>query len=166
MKDSKKTCVFAGSFDPPTNGHLAVVQKALKIFDGVTVAVMVNPAKKCLFTEEERVRLLCELFADNPAVKVISFGGAAVDLLAKENTPFYVRGVRDAIDFEYENRDAFASKKLYPEIIPVYFPSEQEQLHVSSSLVRNSIKFNKSYEDYVPSKILNTLKAMLEKKNV
>ncbi|MGN0823974.1 MAG: pantetheine-phosphate adenylyltransferase [Candidatus Coproplasma sp.] len=162
----KKICVFAGSFDPPTVGHLSVVEKSLKIFDGVTVALMNNTAKNCLFTVEERMQLLKELFKDNPAVKVIQFEGAAVDLLEKEGTPFYVRGVRDSIDFEYENRDAFASKKLKEDLITIYLPSEQEEMHISSSLVRNSIKFKKDYENYIPKRILNTLKNILEKKNV
>lgn len=162
----KKICVFAGSFDPPTVGHLAVVEKSLKIFDGVTVALMINPAKNCLFTVEERLRLLNELFEDNPNVKVIGFEGAAVDLLEREKTPFYVRGVRDSIDFEYENRDAFASKKLKDDLITIYLPAEQEELHISSSLVRNSIKFKKDYENYIPKKILKTLKNILEKKDV
>lgn len=162
----KKICVFAGSFDPPTVGHLSVVEKSLKIFDGVTVALMNNTAKNCLFTVDERMQMLEELFKDNPAVKVIKFEGAAVDLLEKEGTPFYVRGVRDSIDFEYENRDAFASKKLKEDLITIYLPSEQEEMHISSSLVRNSIKFKKDYDKYIPKRILNTLKNILEKKNV
>lgn len=161
-----KTCVFAGSFDPPTTGHLDVVEKALKIFDGVTVALMINPAKNCLFTVEERLEMLRLLFGGDGRVKVVSFSGAAVDLLEKENTPFYVRGVRDAIDFEYENRDAFASKKLKDDMVTLYFPAEQEELHVSSSLVRNSIKFKKDYESYIPEKISGLLKKILEKKDV
>ncbi len=161
-----KTCVFAGSFDPPTTGHLDVVEKALKIFDGVTVALMINPAKNCLFTVEERLEMLRLLFGGDGRVKVISFTGAAVDLLERENTPFYVRGVRDAIDFEYENRDAFASKKLKEDMVTIYFPAEQEELHVSSSLVRNSIKFKKDYESYIPEKISGLLKKILEKKDV
>ncbi len=166
MAMDKKICVFAGSFDPPTTGHLSVVEKSLKIFDGVTVALMINTAKNCLFTVEERLLMLKELFKDEPRVKVLQFEGAAVDLLGKEGTPFYVRGVRDSIDFEYENRDAFASKKLKDDLITIYLPAEQEELHVSSSLVRNSIKFKKNYEDYIPEKILKTLKNILEKKNV
>ncbi|MGN0807291.1 MAG: pantetheine-phosphate adenylyltransferase [Candidatus Coproplasma sp.] len=162
----KKICVFAGSFDPPTVGHLAVVEKSLKMFDGVTVALMHNPAKNCLFSVEERLQLLNELFECNPKVKVIKFDGCAVDLLESENTPFYVRGVRDSIDFEYENRDAFASKKLKEDLITIYLPAEQEQLHISSSLVRNSIRFKKDYESYIPEKILKTLKNILEKKDV
>lgn len=161
-----KTCVFAGSFDPPTTGHLDIVEKALKIFDGVTVALMINPAKNCLFTVEERLEMLRLLFGGDGRVKVVSFSGAAVDLLEKENTPFYVRGVRDAIDFEYENRDAFASKKLKDDMVTLYFPAEQEELHVSSSLVRNSIKFKKDYERYIPEKISGLLRKILEKKDV
>lgn len=162
----KKICVFAGSFDPPTTGHLSVVEKSLKIFDGVTVALMINTAKSCLFTAEERLKMLNELFKDEPRVKVVQFTGAAVDLLEREGTPFYVRGVRDSIDFEYENRDAFASKKLKGDLITIYLPAEQEELHVSSTLVRNSIRFKKDYEAYIPEKILKTLKNILEKKNV
>ena len=161
-----KTCVFAGTFDPPTEGHKKVVEQALEIFDGVTVAVMINPDKQCLFSEEERLALLKELFAHQSKVKVISFAGAAVDLLKEENTPFYVRGVRDSIDFEYENRNTFASKKLMPEMIAVYLPAGQEELHISSSLVRNSIKFKKDFYGYIPEEIEESVKKLLEAKDV
>lgn len=161
-----KTCVFAGSFDPPTSGHKTVVEKALKIFDKVTVALMVNTAKVTLFSKEERLSMLKAMFGGNASVKVIEFNGAAVDLLERENTPFYVRGVRDGIDFEYENRDAFASRKLKPDLITVYIPAEQEQLHISSSLVRNSIKFGKDYSGYVTPEVYTLIKQYLENKNV
>lgn len=161
-----KTCVFAGTFDPPTVGHTDVVDKALKIFDGVTVALMINPEKRCMFTAEERLHLLNMLFGGNPRVKVRAFDGAAVDLLKEENTPFYVRGVRDCIDFEYENRNHYASKKLMDGLISIYLPAEQEDLHVSSSLVRNSVKFNKEYQSYIPSAIAGEVKKILEAKNV
>lgn len=161
-----KTCVFAGTFDPPTIGHKDVVEKALKIFDGVTVAVMVNPEKSCLFTEEERLGLLRELYKDEPRVKVRAFKGAAVDLLKEENTPFYVRGVRDCIDFEYENRNRFASEQLMPELVTVYIPAELSDLHVSSSLVRNSVKFDKEFMQYIPTEIKEAVKKLSEAKNV
>ncbi len=161
-----KTCVFAGTFDPPTIGHKDVVEKALKIFDGVTVAVMLNPEKSCLFSEEERLGLLRELYKGEPRVKVRAFNGAAVDLLKEENTPFYVRGVRDCVDFEYENRNRFASEKLMPELVTVYIPAEQCDLHVSSSLVRNSVKFEKDFMQYIPTEIRETVKKLSEAKNV
>lgn len=161
-----KTCVFAGSFDPPTSGHENVIEKSLCIFDRVTVAVMDNPDKRCLFTKDERLSLLKELYKGEERVKVISFDGAAVDLLKAEGTPFYVRGVRDSIDFEYENRNRFASEKLMPEMICVYIPANQNETHVSSSLVRNSVKLKKDYEDYIPAKILASVKKLLEQKDV
>ena len=161
-----RSCVFAGTFDPPTKGHKSVVDRALKIFDKVIVAVAVNTQKTCLFTREERLQLLRELFSGEPRVEVRAFDGTVVDLLREENTPFYVRGVRDCIDFEYENRDRFASEKLYGDLITVYLPAPQEQLHVSSTLIRNSVKFKKDFENYIPQEILDTVKRMLEDKDV
>ncbi|MCM1438174.1 MAG: pantetheine-phosphate adenylyltransferase [Roseburia sp.] len=161
-----KTCVFAGTFDPPTIGHTHVIEAALKIFDGVTVAVMINAQKSCLFTEHERLNLLNRLYNNEPRVKVRFFEGAAVDLLKEENTPFYVRGVRDCIDFEYENRNRFASEKLMDGLITVYIPSPQEDVHISSTLIRNSVKFNKEYLCYIPDGIKDEVKRLAEAKNV
>lgn len=162
----KKKCVFAGTFDPPTVGHEKVVKNCLKIFDEVVVAVMLNPEKTPYFTENERILLLKTLFEDEKRVKIRTFSGAAVDLLESENTPFYVRGVRNTVDFEYENANYFASKKLKEDIVTLYFPAGQEDLHVSSSLVKNSIKFKKDYKNYIPEKIREELERILVNKNV
>lgn len=161
-----KKCVFAGTFDPPTSGHRAVVETCLKIFDEVVVAVMVNTKKAPLLTEEERKALLDKLFSDNPAVKTVIFEGAAVDLLKSENTIFYVRGVRGGIDFEYETADYYASKKLMPELVELYIPADQDKTQISSTLVKNSVKFKKDMFDYVPEEIKDDFLAMLEDKNV
>ena len=159
-----KKCVFAGSFDPPTTGHKKVVETCLQLFDEVVVAVMNNTSKSCLLTVDERKELLKKLFAKNKAVKVRSFGGAAVDLLKEEDTVFYIRGVRDTIDFEYEKRDLFASKKLMPQMVTLFIPAEQEQVQVSSTLVRNSLTFNKQWSEYVPEEIEKDLQKLTEKK--
>lgn len=161
-----KKCVFAGTFDPPTSGHRAVVDTCLKIFDEVVVAVMVNTKKSPLLSGEQRKILLEKLFCGNPAVKVVIFEGAAVDLLKQENTVFYVRGVRSGIDFEYETADYYASKKLMPGLVELYIPAEQDKIQVSSTLVKNSIKFKKQLFDYVPEEIESDFLAMLEEKNV
>ena len=161
-----RKCVFAGTFDPPTTGHQKIIETCLKLFDEGVGAVLINSEKQPLLTAEERQELLKKLFADTPAVKVITFNGAAVDLLEKENTPFYVRGVRNTVDFEYENMNAFASKKLKEDMITIYIPAEQDNLHISSTLVKNSIKFNKQYNDYIPAAILPELLKILEKKDV
>ncbi len=162
----KKKCVFAGSFDPPTTGHTKIIETCLKIFDEVVVAVMINTAKRPFLTAEERKYLLEKLFAGESRVRVVCFEGAAVDLLEKENTPFYVRGVRDAVDFSYETRDFYASKKLKPDLVEIYIPAEQDSLQVSSTLVRNSIRFKKEYSGYIPASIYDDFILMAEKKNV
>ena len=161
-----KKCVFAGTFDPPTNGHRRVVENCLKIFDEVVVAILINTAKSTLFSLDERIRLLNKLFEEDKRVRVISFDGAVVDLLERENTPFYVRGVRNTVDFEYENSNFFANKKLKDDIVTIYLPAEQDELHISSTLVRNSFRFNKECREYIPEEIYNEIEKMLRNKNV
>ena len=161
-----KKCVFAGTFDPPTNGHRKVVENCLKMFDEVVVAILINPEKHALFTVDERLELLKKLFDKEKRVKVVSFDGAVVDLLERENTVFYVRGVRNTIDFEYENANFFANKKLKEDIVTIYLPAEQEELHISSSLVRNSVKFKKDFKSYIPQEIYKDIEKLLRNKNV
>ena len=161
-----KKCVFAGTFDPPTNGHKKAIETCLKMFDEVVVAIAINTEKNTLFTLEEREMLLNKLFAGEKRVRIITFDGAVVDLLDKENTPFYVRGVRNTIDFEYENANFFASKKLKDDLVTIYLPAEQEDLHISSSLVRNSYKFKKDFKDCVPAEIYEEINTILRNKNV
>lgn len=161
-----KRCVFSGTFDPPTSGHKTVVENCLKIFDEVVVAVMLNTSKTPLFTVEERLYLLNKMFGLNNRIKVKAFNGAAVDLLESENTPFYVRGVRNTVDFEYENQNFFANKTLKNDIITIYIPADQDKLHVSSTLVKNSALFKKDFSLYVPQEIYEDVVKMLENKNV
>ena len=159
-----KKCVFSGTFDPPTSGHKKIIEKCLALFDEVVVAIMVNTDKKPLLSENERKALLCKLFEGENRVRVEVFEGAAVDILEKENTPFYVRGVRNTVDFEYENQNFFANKKLKDDIITIYIPSEQDSLHISSTLVKNSVKFHKDFAGYVPEKILGDFLEMIKSK--
>lgn len=144
-----KKCVFAGTFDPPTLGHKATVEECLKLFDRVVVAVLTNPNKKPYFTAKQRREMLRLTIGDNPRVKIVEFKGTAAELLEKENTKIYVRGIRNGTDLDYENANFYASKKLDQEMIAVYLPCKQELLHVSSSLVRSSLQFNTPIDEYV-----------------
>lgn len=161
-----KKCVFSGTFDPPTTGHKKIIEKCLALFDEVVVAVMVNTDKKPFLSEGERKSLLEKLFLGEKRIHVVIFEGAAVDILEKENTLFYVRGVRNTIDFEYENTNYFANKKLKNDIITIYIPAEQNELQVSSTLVKNSVKFNKDYADYLPEEIRADFLEMIKNKNI
>ena len=149
---SKKKCVFSGTFDPPTLGHKAVVDAAAKIFDEVIIAVMVNPSKTPCFTAEERKKML-KLTCPSKKVRILFFEGTVAELLEKEETPFYVRGIRNTIDFEYENANYFATKKLNEEVVLLYLPCPQELLHVSSSMVKNSLKFATPISEYVTKEV-------------
>ena len=158
--------MYAGSFDPPTSGHKDIIDKCLKIFDEVVVAIMINPGKTPYLKTEEREFLLNKLYADESRVKVVVFEGAAVDLLEKENTPFYVRGVRNTVDFELETADMYASKKLKEDMITIYIPSEQDKLHISSTLARSSVKFKKDFSYDIPKEIYKDFLNFTEHKDV
>ena len=153
MNKNKKKCVFAGTFDPLTLGHEALVQECLRLFDEVVVAIMVNPAKKPYFSVEQRKEMLYLAFGDEPRVRVVAFEGTAAELLEKENTKIYVRGIRNGVDLDFENANFYASKKLDKDLLTVYLPCPQELLHISSSMVRNSLQFNTPIDEYVSEKI-------------
>ncbi len=153
MKNEIKKCVFAGTFDPPTLGHKALIEECLKLFDEVVVAIMVNPQKQPYFTLEERAEMLALTVNNNPRVRIVSTAGTVAELLQKENTKFYARGIRNSIDLDYENANFYASKKLDPDLTAVYLPCPQELLHVSSSMVRNSLKFHTPIEEYVTKEV-------------
>ena len=149
----KRKCVFAGTFDPATLGHKALIEECAKLFDEVVVAVMVNPSKQPLFTVEERVEMLGLMLRDEPKVRILSFTGTVAELLEKENTKFYVRGIRNSVDLDFENANFYASCKLDEKITAVYLPCRQNLLHVSSSMVRNSLKFGTPIDEYVSDKV-------------
>ena len=144
-----RKCVFAGTFDPPTLGHKALIEECLTLFDEVVVAIMVNPAKQPYFPLEQRKEMLALDFGRELRVRVIDFEGTVAELLEKENTKIYVRGIRNGVDLDFENANFYASKKLDPDFKAVYLPCPQELLHVSSSMVRNSLKFHTPIDEYV-----------------
>ena len=159
-----KKCIFAGTFDPFTIGHHDTVQKALLLFDEVVISIAENKQKKCMFSVSEREEMIRAVYKQEPRVKVLIWNGVIVDLLKKEGTHFYVRGLRNAIDFEYENADFFASRDLNKEMMTLYIPSEQEDLHVSSTLVKNSVKFHKDFAGYLPEEIRADFLEMIKSK--
>ncbi len=158
MKENNKKCVFAGTFDPPTLGHKATVEDSLKLFDEVVIALLVNPQKQPYFTPDERKEMWELIFPKDERVRVVTFEGTVTALLEKENTPFYVRGIRGSVDLDFENANYYASKKLKEDFVAVYLPCRQELLHVSSSMVRNSLRFGTPIDAYVT----NEVKAYIE----
>ena len=153
MKANEKKCVFAGTFDPPTLGHKATVQDCLAIFDEVVVAIMVNPQKTPCFSVKQREEMWKLMFPNEKRVRVVSFAGTVTQLLEKENTKVYVRGIRNGVDLDFENANFYASKKLDKNFVTLYVPCRQEYLHISSSMVRNSLRFSTPIDEYVTEEV-------------
>lgn len=145
--------MFAGTFDPPTIGHKSIIEECLKLFDEVVVALLINPNKQPYFTAEQRLEMLALDFEGEPRLRILAFEGTVAELLEKEGTKIYVRGIRNGIDLDYENANFYASKKLDKDITAVYLPCPQELLHVSSTMVRNSLQFGTPIEEYVSEKV-------------
>ena len=148
-----RKCVFAGTFDPFTVGHADTVQKCLRLFDEVIVALAENKNKNCKFSLAERAEMINVLYKEEQRVRLVEWSGVVVDLLRREHTPFYVRGVRNTVDLEYENANFYASRDLDKEMVTIYIPAEREHVHVSSTLVKNCISFGKPYETYLPPEV-------------
>ena len=157
-----KTCVFAGSFDPFTNGHDYVVQKCLEMFDRVVIAVGVNVDKKPMFTDLERVEIIKNVYADEKRVEITSFSGMLTDFMKAQNIKITVRGLRDQDDYKYENVMARYNQDMYPEVISIYIPTPATLTHISSSAIRNIIENHADFSAYVPQKAVGLMQKFLE----
>ena len=153
MGEKRRNCLFAGTFDPPTLGHKTLVEECLKLFDEVVVAILINPVKTPCFTAEQRVEMLRLMFGKEPRVRVVVSERTVTELMKEENVAFYARGIRNSIDLDYENANFYASRKLDPDFSTVYLPCPQELLHVSSSIVRNSLRFGTPIDEYVTDEV-------------
>ena len=149
-----KTCIYPGSFDPITLGHLDVIRRAASIFDKVVVVVMINAEKKTLFTLEERRDLIARVTEDIPNVSV-SFSD---DLLSRYADTLgdcvVVKGLRAISDFEAEFQQALINRKLNPRLETVFLPTSEEYLYLSSSVVKNVGYLKGDISNFVPSEIL------------
>jgi len=154
--------IYAGSFDPVTNGHCDIIQRAARLCDELVVAVLSNPAKVTKFTAQERLDMLQEICKDMPNVTIAAFGGLLVDFAKQQNAKVIIRGVRSAADFEYEMQMAQLNKELDPDIETLFLPSDVGLTHISSSFVKEIADFGGNIGFMVPSTVLNK---MFEKNN-
>lgn len=139
-----KKAVYPGTFDPPTNGHMDVALRASAIFDEVVIAVSDNPSKGPLFTVEERIEMLREIMKNHPNITVKSFDTLLVHFVEKEGAVAIVRGLRAVSDFDYELQLASLNSMLDPAIETVFFMASDENLFVSSSVIKEIAKLGGS----------------------
>jgi pantetheine-phosphate adenylyltransferase len=141
--------VYAGSFDPVTLGHSAIVERAARLYDRVTVAIGVNPAKRGLFTVDERVAMLRASLAALPNVEVDTFSGLLVEYCGRLGAGVIVRGLRLLTDFEYEFQLGLANRDLAPGLETVYMMTESKHVYISSSLVKEIAHNGGDFARYV-----------------
>lgn len=160
-----KPVVYAGSFDPITNGHADIIRRAARVFGAVRVVVLANPRKKPLFTVQERVDLIRQNTADIPGVSVDSYGGLLVDYLHQKGLNVVVRGVRGAAEAEAEAAYAQANRLLSPDVEIVWLPADPALSFVSSSAVRESFSYGRELPGYVSACTAKALQAKYPQKS-
>ena len=153
-----KIAIYPGSFDPITNGHLDLIERGLKIFDEIIVAIAVNPVKKPLFTIEERVELIREVLDDHPRVRIDHFTGLLVDYVRRQNTNVIMRGLRAVSDFDYEFQLALMNRRLAPEIETAFLMTSLKWVFLSSSILKEAVSLGGMVEDIVPPVVFQRLR--------
>ena len=153
-----KNAVFAGTFDPVTKGHESVIEKASKLFDTLTVAICINPDKKTLFTVDTRFEMLKSVCAKYKNVVVTYHEGWLVDLMKSVGAIYNVRGVRNAIDYEYENDMHYYNEKTYPELVTLYIPCSKSLKDVSSTAVKKAIASGRYDDEYLSKSVIEIIK--------
>ena len=148
-----KIALFAGSFDPFTRGHEAVVEVALQLFDEVVVGVGENVSKRSLLSVEQRCRLIADRYKDDSRVRVASYNTLTGDFAREMGATVLVRGVRNTVDFEFERTIEATNRELFPELTTVLIPTPAEVMHISSSMVRELLAFGREVDDYLPQNI-------------
>ncbi len=153
-----KRAVYPGTFDPPTNGHIDIARRAAAIFDEVIIALLDNPAKAPLFSKGERIEMLKSLFQQEKKIIVKSFSGLLVDFAEKEGAVAIVRGLRAVSDFEYELQLASLNLQLNAHAETVFFMSSDENLFVSSSMIKEIARLGGDISKKVPAVVWKGLK--------
>ncbi len=148
-----KKAIFPGSFDPFTAGHKSIVLRASKLFDKIIIAVGYNSEKKGLLKVENRIKLIEDIFRGNEQIIVKKYNKLTVDFCKEENVKFILRGLRNSADFEYENTVAQMNRFLDDGIETYFLLSEPEHAPVSSSLVREVLRYNGDVSKFMPEEI-------------
>ncbi|MBC2282029.1 pantetheine-phosphate adenylyltransferase [Listeria welshimeri] len=158
-----KIAVIPGTFDPITNGHLDIIERAAKIFDVLYVAVLNNSSKKPLFTVEERMEMIKQVTAHLPNVAVESASGLTVDYAAKRGATAIVRGLRAVSDFEYEMQIASMNRTLNAEIETFFVMTNTKYSFLSSSMVKEVAQYQGDISELVPEMVNRAIQVKLNK---
>ncbi|HUV50821.1 MAG TPA: pantetheine-phosphate adenylyltransferase [Anaerolineae bacterium] len=154
----QKIAVYPGSFDPVTNGHIDIIERGLKVFDKIIVAILHNSSKEFLFTIEERVKMIEESLSGFSNIEVDEFDGLLVDYAKKRGANAILRGMRAVSDFEYEFQLALMNRKLNREVQTVFLMTGLRWIFTSSSIIKEAARFGGDIEGMVPPVVNRKLK--------
>jgi pantetheine-phosphate adenylyltransferase len=155
--------LYPGTFDPPTNGHVDLIQRGAKLFDHLVVAVLNNPGKNPFFTVEERVEMLRESITGLSNVSVATFDGLMVDFARQQGASAVLRGIRAISDYEYEFQMALMNRRLAPEIETVFLQPAGRYSFVSSRMLKEVFSFGGEVTGLVPPNVLKRLRSRFGK---
>jgi pantetheine-phosphate adenylyltransferase len=155
------SALYPGTFDPPTNGHIDLIQRGAKLFDHLIVAVLNNPGKDPLFTVEERVEMLKESTVAMDNVSVATFDGLMVDFARQQGVAAVLRGIRAISDYEYEFQMALMNRRLAPEIETVFLQPAGRYSFVSSRMLKEVFAFGGDVSGLVPPNVLKRLRGRI-----
>jgi len=153
--------LYAGTFDPITNGHSDLARRAARVFDQIVVAVAANPAKQALFTLTERVELARAVLADEPRIKVVGFDNLLVDCARQHGAAVILRGLRAVSDFEYEFQMAGMNRRLDAEIETVFMTPSERDTYISATLVKEIAKLGGDVTSFVHARVYAALLAKI-----
>ncbi len=153
MCENKKIAVFPGSFDPFTIGHKAIVDKALSLFDTIIIAIGVNSDKNAFFSLEKRIAHIQDVYKNNPQIQVDKYTNLTVEFCKSKNASFILRGLRNTSDFQFEKSIAQMNNQIESEVETVFLITPPEFGHVSSTIVRELIRYGTDVSNYIPGKI-------------
>lgn len=154
---NKKKAIYPGTFDPLTFGHLDLIERSLKVFDTLLILVAQNPQKVPFFSVTERVEIIKKQCKDDPRILVDSFDGLLVSYMKKHQFKTCVRGLRVLSDFEYEFQMAITNKQLYPSFDVFFLLCDIKYANISSTLVKEIIRYNGDAAKYVPKSVLDII---------
>lgn len=158
-----RICIYPGTFDPITNGHLDVLERACRMFDKVIVGVAEGSGKRPFFTIEERVKLISENLTNTPNAVAMPFSGLLVDFAKKQNASVLIRGLRAVSDFEYEFQMALMNRHIDSEIETILVMTKEGYNYTSSSLVKQVAEYGANVRAFVPENVNNALIARCSK---
>ena len=162
MKNDIRTGVYPGSFDPLTNGHLDIIRRASRLFDKLIVGVLLNDAKKAIFSMEERVEMIRKCTADIDNVEVAMFDGLLVEFVKENHASAIVKGLRAVSDYEYELQMAMVNKHLDPDVETIFLMADIQNSFLSSSVVKDLARHGGDITGLVPETIKRDITVKLK----